>query len=112
MHSRKNDVGDEVLPSKIFFQVLVEFNPEAEEVPDDICGLESAMPLATLENAEYIAKKLAGKIHQKFPKSCLTEKPLEEAFDGYHLLIVNTETGIHIARVGISGEDYSQEQIH
>jgi len=112
MHAGKSNVGDEVLPSKIFFQVLVDFNPEAEEVPDDISGLESAMPLATLENAEYIAKKMAEKIHKKFPKSVLSEKSLEEAFDGYHLLITDVETGIHIARVGISGEDYSHERIH
>jgi len=112
MYSGKSSVGDEVLPPKIFFQVLVDFNPEADEVPDDISSLESAMPLATLENAEYIAKKMAEKIHKKFPKSVLSEKSLEEAFDGYHLLITDVETGIHIARVGISGEDYSHEQIH
>ena len=103
--------GQPEMQKKFFFQVHVVYNPEAEGIPDDLHALDS-IPFDNMEEAERIAEKLAGKIHKKFPKSCLVQNDVEEDYDGYHLIIMDAEPGVHIARVGISYENYTNETLH
>lgn len=103
--------GQPDMHQKVFFQVHIVYNTEAEDVPDDIQAMDS-IPFADVDEAERIAEKLAGKIHKKFPKSCLVHNDVEDDFDGFHLIIMDHETGIHIAKVGISFENYTNETIH
>ena len=97
---------------KLYFQVMIVYEDCAAcaDIPEDERQLESAA-IDGLDKAEKIALHAIEKIHTKFPGMNIIELNLDEASDGYHLLVVN-DTGDKVAKVGVTYTDYSLETIH
>ena len=97
---------------KLYFQVRVEYEAcdATSGIPEDERILESS-PIKGYDEAEDIAKHTINQIHTKFPKMNVIELDLEQAADGYHLLVVDEEGG-KVAKVGVTYTDYSDETIH
>lgn len=98
--------------SKLYFQVMVEYEAcEATSgIPENERRMESAA-IGEFEKAEEIAKHTIQKIHTKFPDMNIVELKLDQAADGYHLLVVD-DAGGKIVKVGVTFTDYSEETIH
>lgn len=98
--------------AKLYFQVKVEYEPCAatSDIPADERSLESEA-IGEYDDAEEIAKNTIQKIHTKFPDMNIIELDLEQALDGYHLLVVDEEGG-KVAKVGVTYTDYTEETIH
>jgi hypothetical protein len=97
---------------KLYFQVRVEYEPceATSSIPEEERKLESAA-IEGFDEAEEIAKHTIKKIQTKFPDMSIIELELEQAEDGYHLLVVDEEGG-KVAKVGVTYTDYSNETIH
>ena len=97
---------------KLYFQVRVEYEPcdATSDIPEDERLLESAA-IEAYDKAEEIAKHTIHKIHTKFPDMSIIELDLEQAADGYHLLVVDDD-GAKVVKVGVTYTDYSEETIH
>jgi len=97
---------------KLYFQVMVEYESceATSDIPEDELKLESAA-IKAFDEAEEIAKHTIQQIHTKFPDMSIVELALEQAPDGYHLLVVD-DTGGKIVKVGVTFTDYSEETIH
>jgi len=97
---------------KLYFQVMVEYEAcEATSgIPENERKMESAA-IDEFEKAEEIAKHTIQQIHTKFPDMNLIELDLDQAADGYHLLVVD-DTGGKVVKVGVTFTDYSEETIH
>lgn len=97
---------------KLYFQVRVEYETceATSEIPEDERKLESAA-IKDFDEAEEIAQHTIHRIHTKFPEMNIIEIDLEQATDGYHLLVVDDEGG-KVAKVGVTYTDYSEETIH
>lgn len=97
---------------KLYFQVIVEYESceATSDIPEDERRLESA-PIEAYDEAEEIAKHTIRQIHTKFPEMGIIELELEQASDGYHLLVVDDEGG-KVVKVGVTYNDYSEETIH
>ena len=97
---------------KLYFQVMIVYGPHdaTADIPEDERELESAA-IDGFEKAEQIAHHTIHKIHTKFPTMNVIELELDQAPDGYHLLVVNDEGG-KVAKVGLTCTDYTNETIH
>ena len=97
---------------KLYFQVRVEYESceATSNIPEEERSLESEA-IEEFDDAEEIAKNTIQKIHTKFPDMNINELDLEQAADGYHLLVVDEEGG-KVAKVGVTFTDYSKETIH
>ena len=97
---------------KLYFQVRVEYEAcdATSDIPEDERSLESA-PIPEYDEAEDIAQHTIRQIQSKFPDMSIIELDLEQAADGYHLLVVDEEGG-KVAKVGVTYTDYSDETIH
>ena len=97
---------------KQYFQVRVAYEPceATSDIPEDERIMESAA-IDKYDDATEIAQHTIEKIHTKFPDMSIIEIDLEQAFDGYHLLVVDEEGG-KVAKVGVTYTDYSKETIH
>lgn len=97
---------------KLYFQVRVEYESceATSKIPEDERSLESEA-IEGFDAAEEIAKNTIQKIQTKFPDMSIIELDLEQAPDGYHLLVVDEEGG-KVAKVGVTYTDYSGETIH
>jgi hypothetical protein len=97
---------------KLYFQVRVEYEPceATSSIPEDERKLESAA-IEGFDEAEEIAKHTIQQIQTKFPDMSIIELELEQASDGYHLLVVDDDGG-KVAKVGVTYTDYSDETIH
>lgn len=98
--------------AKLYFQVRVEYESceATSDIPMDERSLESEA-IEEFDDAEEIAKNTIQQIHTKFPDMNIIELDLEQAADGYHLLVVDEEGG-KVAKVGVTYTDYSEETIH
>ncbi len=97
---------------KIYFQVMIAYE-DCEvnaEIPEDSRILESAA-IDRYDRANEIAHHAIEQIHTKFPGTELVKLELDEADDGYHLLVVDAE-GDRVAKVGVSYTNYTDETIH
>jgi hypothetical protein len=97
---------------KLYFQVMVEYEAceATSNIPEDERKMESAA-IDEFEKAEEIAKHTIQQIHTKFPDMNLVELDLDQAADGYHLLVVDNAGG-RVVKVGVTFTDYSDETIH
>jgi len=97
---------------KFYFQVKVIYEDcdATSSIPEDERYLESTA-IKEFDEAEQIAKHTIQSIHTKFPEMSIIELDLDQAADGYHLLVVD-EDGGKIVKVGVSFSDYSEETIH
>lgn len=97
---------------KLYFQVMVEYETceATSEIPEGERKLESAA-IGGFDEAEEIAKHTIHQIHSKFPDMSIVELDLEQASDGYHLLVVDDD-GAKVVKVGVTYTDYSEETIH
>ena len=97
---------------KLYFQVMVEYEAcEATSgIPENERKMESAA-IDEFEKATDIAKHTIKQIHTKFPDMSLIELDLDQAADGYHLLVVD-KAGGKVVKVGVTFTDYSEETIH
>lgn len=97
---------------KLYFQVRIEYEAceATSDIPEDERSLESG-PIKEFDEAEDIAKHTIRKIQTKFPEMSIIELDLDQAADGYHLLVVDEEGG-KVAKVGVTYTDYSDETIH
>ena len=97
---------------KLFFQVMIVYEDceATADIPEDERHMESAA-IGELEKAEEIAHHTIKKIHTKFPEMSIIELELDQAFDGYHLLVVD-DMGSRVAKVGVTLTDYTSETIH
>lgn len=97
---------------KVFFQVLIEYEDctETSDMPRDSRSQES-LPIGDFMEADEIARHTSKQIQSMFPGTTLVELPLDQAADGYHLLVVS-EGGKKVAKVGVVAEDYSRATIH
>ncbi len=97
---------------KVYFQVSIVYEDcEANaDIPVDERELESAA-IDGYQRADEIANHAIEQIHTKFPGTSLVKLELDEADDGYHLLVVDDDGG-KVAKVGVSYTDYTDETIH
>lgn len=97
---------------KLYFQVMIVYEDcEANaDIPEDERTLESAA-IDGFEKADEIANHAIEQIHTKFPETSIVKLDLDQAPDGYHLLVVD-DTGGKVAKVGVSYTDYTEETIH
>ena len=97
---------------KLYFQVMIVYEDcEANaDIPEDERQLESAA-IGEWEKASDIADHAIAQIHSKFPDTTVVKLDLDQAPDGYHLLVVD-DTGGKVAKVGVSFTDYTSETIH
>lgn len=97
---------------KLYFQVKVEYESceATSNIPVDERSLESEA-IGEYDDAEEIAKNTIQQIQTKFPNMNIIELDLEQALDGYHLLVVDEEGG-KVVKVGVTYTDYSLETIH
>lgn len=100
------------ISEKIFFQVMIEYEDceATREIPEDDRSLES-VPIENWPKAEKIAQATMEDIQTQFPNHNIVSLPLDQTEDGYHLLLVD-DTGIRVAKVGVTITDYSEETIH
>lgn len=98
--------------AKLYFQVKVEYESceATANIPVDERSLESAA-IKEYDEAEEIAKHTIQQIQTKFPDMSIVEIELDQASDGYHLLVVDEEGG-KVAKVGVTYTDYTNETIH
>jgi hypothetical protein len=98
--------------AKLYFQVRIVYEPceATSDIPEDERLMESAA-IDKYAEASEIAQHTIEKIHTKFPDMSIIELDLEQALDGYHLLVVDEEGG-KVAKVGVTYTDYSEETIH
>lgn len=98
--------------SRVYFQVMIAYEDcEATSMIPKESRLLESQALPNLTKANQIAKNTIEAIQGKFPGSELIEISLDQAQDGYHLIVVD-EGGQSLARVGISAIDYSNETLH
>lgn len=97
---------------KLYFQVMIQYEDceATADIPEDERQMESAA-IDDFEKAGDIAKHAIHKIHGKFPGTEVIELDLDQALDGYHLLVVGDDGG-PVARVGVTYTDYTNETIH
>jgi hypothetical protein len=97
---------------KLYFQVMIEYEAceATANIPEDERKMESAA-IDEFEKAEEIAKHTIQQIHTKFPDMNIIELALDQADDGYHLLVVD-DAGDRVVKVGVTFTDYSEETIH
>ena len=99
-------------PERIFFQVNIEYGDcdATKKIPHDERSLESK-PIGDFPRATEAARNTITRLHEMFPEMQLVELSLDEALDGYHLMVVD-EDGTKVVKVGITMTDYSNETIH
>ena len=98
--------------SKLYFQVRIAYEDcdANANIPEDEREMESAA-IDGFERADEIANHAITQIHTKFPETSIVKLELDQADDGYHLLIVD-DTGSKVAKVGVTYTDYTEETIH
>lgn len=96
--------------AKVFYQVLVDYNKENEEVasiPEDKSYLESSA-ISSYPKASKIAMRMGHNIRNKFPESLLLAIEDEEFGECY----IISKDDAEIASIFIVAIDYSRETIH
>lgn len=101
-------------PPKVYFQVLIEFNPEhpviAERMnPDET--LHESIPFDTFPAAMIAAEEAAKELRTKYSDCNVVQLDPEDVEDEFHFYLVDGDED-EIARVGVSVEDYRGERIH
>ena len=109
----------ESMEAKIYFQVVVDYNKEliksmipkshADKVEE--MGPVESIALGSYDEADQLAHKIVGIIHDKFPGSDVKELEPEEQKDEYNVWVKHPN-GAPIAKVGVIGISYSEETIH
>ena len=97
---------------KLYFQVMILYEDcEANaDIPEDERQLESAA-IDGFDRATDIAQHTVEKIHTKFPEHTIVKLELDQADDGYHLLVVDSDHR-PVAKVGVCFTDYTNETLH
>jgi hypothetical protein len=103
---------------KVFYQVLIRYNSENEEVisivPDDELHTESE-PIDDYDTADKLAHVVAMQIFKKyFPEACVEKLDEEEGNivqEDFYLKLINP-SGIDIVKIAIIKIDYSRETVH
>ncbi len=106
-------------PEKVFYQVLLKYNAEAEEnsdIPKSAISMES-QPCETTEEAHKVLNAVIEDIMERIKDVEIAKIPPKDQIDNYNLLIIrkreSKEDKVFIlARLGIVRIDYSQESIH
>ena len=109
-----NDVFSDSPPEKVFFQIVMEYDKEHEEVkqsiPEDSMSLESE-PLTTYPYALEVAEEIAEKISKEFPSSCVAEPDDEDDSEEGHFFVVDQE-GNELAKVSVYIIDLRRVTFH
>lgn len=114
------NVGEPPGPNaKIFFQVVIDYNPDlvksmiSEENVEHIesMGPLESSPLGSYDEADEMVKDTIEQIHLKFPGSSIKELEPEDQEDEYHIYVHSTN-GDAIAKVGVIAIDYTNATIH
>lgn len=97
---------------KLYYQVRILYEDcEANaDIPEDARELESAA-IGELEKAGEIAKHAIVQIQEGLPDTKIIELELDEAEDGYHLLVVDGNEE-RVVGVGLTITDYTDETLH
>lgn len=110
---------DEKKPDKVFYQVLLKYNAEAEEnsgIPKSAVSMESK-PCADSDEAHKVLSTVIEDIMERIKDVEIAKIPPKDQIDNYNLLIIRKRESkkdpvFILARLGIVRIDYSMESIH
>jgi len=104
----------EVPPPKIYFQVLIDYNPEHEDVLAVMDGEETYLQseaIDTFPHAMEMAESAAEDIGKQFGAPTIVKYDLEEAEDDIYFIIIDRDNEM-VASITIEVLDYRREVIH
>lgn len=109
----------EVAEPKTYYQVLLRYNSDAEEVKELLSGGTSmeSPPLETEKKAEEVLKGVCDDITKRIKGADVIPIPQKDRIDEFSVVIIRErktkEDPVYIlARLGIVKVDYSKESIH
>lgn len=104
----------EVPPPKIYFQVLIDYNPDHEVIQAAMDQEETYLQseaIDTFPNAMAMAESAAKDIGQQFGAPTIVKYDLEEAEDDVYFIIIDRDNEM-LASIAIEVMDYRREVIH